>query len=84
MNIMAWTVFGIFIALLTLVFDNRQTKMTFFGTLVISIIGALAGGMVAEAIFGAGISGLNTTTLIMSVFMSSLFLYMGDTLRKTS
>lgn len=84
MNILAWTLFGLFIAILTIVFDYKRTKQTLAATLIISIVGALTGGMAAELLFGKGISGINTTTLILSVFMSSLFLYMGDTLRKTS
>lgn len=77
MSIIAWLAFGLIAGVLANVVDPRPAQGGMVGAVVLGILGALAGGFLANLIFGVGISGFNFSSFLIAVLGSLLLLFAG-------
>ena len=65
-NIISWGILGLMAGFIAHIIDNRAVRGGFLGTLLIGIVGALAGGYLTNLFLGVGITGLNLTSLLIA------------------
>lgn len=63
-NIMSWLILGFMAGFIAHIIDNRVVRGGFLGTLMMGVLGALAGGYLTNLFLGIGITGLNLTSLL--------------------
>lgn len=83
MNILLWSLFGALTGIVTYMLDNRNAKRGIGTAVIIGILGAVAGGMVANVLFGIAVTKLTTTSLMLASASAMIFLLAGRVLRKT-
>ena len=70
-ELVAWVLFGALAGWLTAKFMHLKTE--FWGNVVLGIIGAIIGGGLVELLGGAGVTGFNLSSLLISVIGACLF-----------
>lgn len=83
MNLLTWLTFGLFVGILANAIDPRPSQGGIVGAIVLGILGATIGGMLANIIFGIGITGFNFTSFAVAVLGSLFLLMLGRALRST-
>ncbi len=66
-NVLAWLAFGLIAGLIVHLIDRSTTKGGIAATVFTGIIGALFGGILAEAVLGLRVTGFNLQSLIVAV-----------------
>ncbi len=51
-NIISWIIVGLVAGTIAHIFDRREVKGGIFGTVITGILGAMAGGIAADTLFG--------------------------------
>lgn len=77
MNLIAWIIFGLLVGIATNAIDPAPSKGGILGAIVLGIVGAIIGGLLANTIFGVGITGFNFTSFAVAVLGSLLLLMIG-------
>lgn len=63
--------------------DPAPKRNGIVSSMLLGIVGALMGGLVANIIMGAEVSGFNTASFFIAIGGSLLLLFAGKTMRKT-
>lgn len=82
MNLLAWILFGLIIGIVSNVIDPAPERGGIVGAVLLGIVGALVGGMLANLVFGFGVSGFNLVSFIVAVLGSLLLLFVQRTVRR--
>lgn len=82
MNIFSWILFGLVVGIVANSIDSTTTKGGFIGYVLLSIVGALVGGFIANLIFGISITGFNMTAFLVAIAGSLLLLFFGKAVRR--
>jgi len=82
MNLLAWTVFGLIIGIVANMIDPAPERGGIVGTILLGVVGALVGGMLANLVFGFGVSGFNLTSFIVAILGSLLLLLIQRAVRQ--
>lgn len=81
MNISSWILFGLVVGIVANTIDTSQNgKLS--RSILLGIVGALAGGFLADLIFGTVLSGFNITAFFVAIAGSLLLLFFGKSVRK--
>jgi uncharacterized membrane protein YeaQ/YmgE (transglycosylase-associated protein family) len=75
-NLLMWLILGITSGLIAHLGDHAQVKGGLFSSIVTGLIGAVAGGGIANIYMGAGITGFNISSLFIAIAGSLLVLYL--------
>lgn len=81
MNIFPWVLFGIIIGILAHILDSSSKGRGILGTIFLGIVGAFVGGVLANLIFGVGMSEYTLSVVLISIFGSISVLLVGRALR---
>lgn len=79
-NIVAWLLFGLIIGVVANMLDPRPNRMGLLGSMVLGIIGAVLGGLVAGLFGFAGVTGFNLYSFIIALLGSLVVLWIGHSL----
>ena len=82
MNILSWILFGLIVGVVANAIDPSPNKRGATGSILLGVIGALVGGLLANLIFGITISGFNITTFLVAIAGSLLLLFFGKAMRR--
>jgi uncharacterized membrane protein YeaQ/YmgE (transglycosylase-associated protein family) len=74
MNILSWIIFGALAGAITNIIDPHPARGGAIGAIVLGILGALLGGLLANLFFGVTVTGFNLTSFIIAVLGSLLIL----------
>jgi uncharacterized membrane protein YeaQ/YmgE (transglycosylase-associated protein family) len=81
MNILSWILFGLIVGIVAHSIDTSQNgKLT--NSILLGIVGALAGGFLANLIFRVSITGFNTIAFLVAIVGSLILLSFGKSVRK--
>ena len=83
MNILLWIVFGTIVGTVINAIDPAPKRNGMVSAMLLGIVGALIGGLLANIIFGMEVSGFNTASFFVAIGGSFLLLLAGKTIRKT-
>ena len=81
MSFLTWILFGIIIGIVANMIDPRPNEGGLFGAIILGVLGSLLGGILANLILGAGISGFDFTSLSVAVIGALFLLFAGRILR---
>lgn len=82
MNIVMWIVFGLIFGLLANAIDSSK-KDDFYRSSLLGIVGALAGGLLANILFDrVSLIGFNGTAFLIVIASSICLLIFGKSIRK--
>lgn len=84
MSLIAWVLFGLVAGVIANLIDPAPSSGGMLGAIVLGIGGAIVGGFLATLLFGVGISGFDTSSLIIAVLGSLLVLWVSRSLRGSS
>lgn len=73
MNFFSWIIFGLIIGIIANLLDPEPEKGGILGTIILGVVGALVGGLLANLVFGIGVTGFNFTSFVVAI-LGSLFL----------
>ena len=82
MNILSWILFGLIVGIVANAIDPTPTKSGVTGSILLGVVGALVGGLLANLIFGITVSGFNFTTFLVAIAGSLLLLFFGKAMRR--
>lgn len=82
MNILAWAIFGLLVGIVANILDPQPGRGGILGAIILGVVGALAGGFLANLFFGQGITGFNLPSFIIAVVGSLIVLYIGRAFTK--
>lgn len=78
-NIISWVVFGLLVGAAAHYLDPKSGRSNLIGTMVLGILGALAGGFLGDLLFGPQISGgveqFNLSSFIIAVIGALVLLF---------
>jgi uncharacterized membrane protein YeaQ/YmgE (transglycosylase-associated protein family) len=77
MSILAWIAFGGVAGAIANLLDPHPNTGGLLGSVILGILGAMAGGFLANLIFGITLTSFNLTSLSISVLGSLLLLSLG-------
>lgn len=83
MNILAWILLGLIAGSIANMVDPHPSEGGFLGSIVLGVLGALAGGFLANLLFGLDVTGFNFTSLAVSTLGALLLLFLGRAIRRT-
>jgi uncharacterized membrane protein YeaQ/YmgE (transglycosylase-associated protein family) len=83
MNILSWIFFGLIVGVVANAIDPAPNRSGIIGSMLLGIVGALAGGFLANLIFGMTVTGFNTTSFLVAIAGSLVLLFVGKAIRKT-
>jgi uncharacterized membrane protein YeaQ/YmgE (transglycosylase-associated protein family) len=75
MTILAWIVFGLIVGIITHLIDPVKSQGGIFGTILLGIVGALVGGLLANVTLGLSVTGFNFQSFMIAVLGSLLVLF---------
>ncbi|HSX36003.1 MAG TPA: GlsB/YeaQ/YmgE family stress response membrane protein [Patescibacteria group bacterium] len=81
MGILAWIILGGIAGWIASMIAGTNAQMGLFANVVIGIIGAFLGGLLFSMFGGAGVTGLNAWSLIVSIVGASVLLLIIKTVR---
>jgi len=76
MGVIVWIIFGVLIGWIAPLFFSSSERRPFFNSTLASIVGALVGGFMMNALGFGGITSFNPYSLIVSIISAFLFLGM--------
>lgn len=80
MNVLSWLLFGLITGIVAHMLDSKKNDL--MSAMVIGVGGALAGGVIANLIFGLSLSGFNITSFLLSVVGALGLLIVSRTVKK--
>lgn len=83
MNILSWILFGLIVGTVVHAIDPSPKRGTIVKSMFLGIVGALAGGIIANALIGATVTGFNTASFFIAIAGSLLLLFLGKAIRRT-
>jgi len=82
MNILSWILFGLIVGTVANAIDPSPNKSGVTSSILLGVIDALVGGLLANLMFGITISGFNITTFLVAIAGSLLLLFFGKAMRR--
>lgn len=82
MSIATWIVFGILTGVITRLLDPRNKEESLLGSIILGIIGAVAGAVLANLIFNIGMHGTSLHTIAIGVSGSLILLFIGRLIKQ--
>lgn len=76
MGIIAWLALGLVVGLLANAFLGRQRSL--FGTVLLGVLGAYAGGNVGAYLFGVSVTGFDIPSLLLALIGAVVVLIVFD------
>lgn len=83
MSIFAWVIFGLISGAVANIIDPEPAQGGAIGAVMLGILGAVVGGLVANLIFGVGITGFNVPSFTVAILGAIALLMAGKALRRT-
>lgn len=84
MNIISWVLFGLLVGLVANILDPAPNRGGLLSTIILGIVGALAGGFLASILFGISVIGFDLTSFAVAVLGALIVLYLGRAVRGAS
>lgn len=82
-NLLSWLIFGLVVGVIAHLVDPADNRGSFLGTIILGILGALVGGLIANLVLGAqGISSFNLSSFLVAVLGSLLLLFVQRAVRR--
>jgi uncharacterized membrane protein YeaQ/YmgE (transglycosylase-associated protein family) len=81
-NIVSWILFGLIVGIVANAIDPSPNKSGVTGSILLGVVGALVGGLLANLIFGITITGFSLTTFLVAIAGSLLLLFFGKAMRR--
>ena len=78
MGIISWIILGLIAGWLVGLFVNKPSS-GLLQNLVLGVVGAVVGGILASAIFGTGLTGVNIWSIIVSVIGAIVVVWVYNT-----
>ncbi|MDB5185846.1 MAG: Transglycosylase-associated protein [Candidatus Saccharibacteria bacterium] len=75
MNILLWIIFGAIVGWLASIIMRTNEEMGAMANIIVGIIGAFIGGIVARMLGGQGVDGFNLGSLIVAILGACLLLF---------
>jgi len=82
MNILSWILFGLIVGIVANAVDPSPNRGGVLGAILLGIAGALAGGFLANLVFGITVTGFNLTSFLVAIAGSLLLLILGRAMRR--
>ena len=67
MNILTWIIFGLIIGILVNYFDQEKQESDVIGIVILSIVGAILGGLLANLLFDLEVNKFNLLSLLVAM-----------------
>jgi uncharacterized membrane protein YeaQ/YmgE (transglycosylase-associated protein family) len=74
MGIISWIILGLIAGFIAIKIVNK-TGSGMFMDIALGVVGAIVGGIIADAVLGIGVTGVNITSIIISVIGACLVLW---------
>lgn len=84
MSLIAWILLGFVTGVAANLVDPRPSTGGALGAIVLGISGAVVGGFISNLLLGAGVTGFNLTSFIVSFLGAMLLLFIGRAFRRAS
>lgn len=75
MSILAWIVFGAIAGWVASLMTGDNGRIGVFGNILIGIVGAFVGGLIANALGAGGVSGFNLYSFLVAIGGAALILF---------
>lgn len=75
-----WIVFGLIVGAVANLLDPNPNRMGVIGSVVLGVLGAVLGGLVANLVGFSGITGLNLYSFIIALIGALVVLWVGRSL----
>ena len=82
MNVLSWILFGLIVGIVANAVDPSPNRGGVLGAILLVIAGALAGGFLANLVFGITVTGFNLTSFLVAIAGSLLLLILGRAMRR--
>ncbi len=82
MGIIGWIIIGALAGWLASIVTGNDRKMGGFSNIAVGIIGGFIGGFIMNLLGGAGVTGFNLWSLLVSFMGSLIFLWIFNKIRK--
>jgi uncharacterized membrane protein YeaQ/YmgE (transglycosylase-associated protein family) len=82
MNIFLWILFGLLVGIVSNSIDRSKNPGDITRSILLGVVGALVGGLIANLIFGITLTRFNFTTFLIVIAGSLLLLFFGKATRK--
>lgn len=80
--IFTWIILGVLTGLIARVLDPRASGDGILGPMLLGVVGAFIGAILANTIFGIGISGLGMNTFAIAASGSLILLFVGRLIKQ--
>lgn len=84
MNLLSWFFFGLIVGVITHLIDSEDAQGGFGGTILLGILGAMIGGLIANVVFGMNIKGFDITSFSIAVLGALLLLWVQRAVKRTT
>jgi uncharacterized membrane protein YeaQ/YmgE (transglycosylase-associated protein family) len=75
---LTWVLFGAIMGIIANIFDSKgHTKAGIFSSIFLGILGALSGGFLSSAIFGANFNSVSVPAISLAFISSILLVFVG-------
>lgn len=81
MNILSWMIFGIIIGTIATILDKKQQEGGALGAILLGIVGAVLGGLLANLLFGTPLGGFNPVALLVAIGGAITVLFAGKLIK---
>lgn len=82
MYIFTWIILGVLTGLIARILDPRAGDDGILGPMLLGVVGAIIGAILANTIFGIGISGLGMNTFAIAASGSLILLFVGRLIKQ--
>lgn len=83
MNIVSWIIFGVITGISAHMLDSSAERGGLLGTILLGVLGALVGGLLANVVVGTTLSGFNLVSFALAIFGSLILLFIQKMVRRT-
>ncbi|MFI5205333.1 MAG: GlsB/YeaQ/YmgE family stress response membrane protein [Candidatus Paceibacterales bacterium] len=81
-NILSWLVFGLKIGVIASVIDKSARDGGNLGTIMLGVLGALVGGLLANVVLGTNLSYFNFGTFSIAIIGSLFLLFVQRSIKR--
>ena len=82
MGLLMWIIFGFVLGITANMLDPRPSEGGALGAVVLGVVGAFLGGILAEIVLGTGYAGFSFAEFSVALLGSLLLLLIGRAVRK--
>jgi len=75
MNVLMWILFGALVGWLASLIMKTDAEQGAIGNIVVGIVGAFLGGIIARVFGGSGVTGFNLGSLLIAILGSIILLF---------